>query len=148
MNSLASSNVGSPEDIYYNPRSKFVADFVGTTNFLHGKVVEVINNEVTIELATDTYVKARKTPDQVLNIGDQVTLAIRPEYIKVSREPPTADNVVKGYIKESVFLGPVVSYFIDVCGQETVVDIPASKKIMEGEVYVVLTKDYLRIVTD
>ncbi len=82
--------VGRPEEIYETPQSRFVADFIGETNFLVGKI-ESINDKVTfVRLDDETVIEA--TTDQLdLEAGREVTVAVRPEKITLLSETADAD---------------------------------------------------------
>ena len=71
--------IGSPREIYEHPQNRFVADFIGETNFLAGKVEEV--NGV-VKLAVGNSHLIGRT-DQELSIGQKAYLAIRPEKINI-----------------------------------------------------------------
>ena len=83
--------VGGPEEIYESPHTRFVADFIGETNFMQGKVVEVTNKCASVRLDPTTVIEA--TPDDVSRFqpDQEVTVAIRPE--KLSREPHVSREV-------------------------------------------------------
>ena len=71
--------VGDPTKIYEKPATRFVADFIGETNFLLGRVLEATNGTVLVKAA------GRELPAQYLNgqptVGAAVTLTVRPERI-------------------------------------------------------------------
>jgi spermidine/putrescine transport system ATP-binding protein len=101
--------VGSPEEIYEQPQTKFVADFIGETTFVSGVVagpgvVRLPNNE-TVATRTDS-------PD-----GSAVTLALRPErlYLAPPDEPaPATVNTIAGKVARRVYLGNAHFYEVDV----------------------------------
>ncbi|MCB8944656.1 MAG: hypothetical protein H6658_12980 [Ardenticatenaceae bacterium] len=80
MNEGVVQQVGTPREIYEHPNNRFVADFIGETNFLPGSVA-VVDNFVTVRVngvqALGTADGRSLTPDQ------PVTLAIRPEKINL-----------------------------------------------------------------
>jgi ABC-type Fe3+/spermidine/putrescine transport system ATPase subunit len=111
--------VGKPIDIYKSPRSSFVADFVGTSNFFRGH-------------RTDDWVNTGKREFKVTQCSslakEEVFLAIRPEKIEVFRrgEPPNhviRSNLVSGRIDVVTFLGAAVRLVVNVDGEEVISDV-------------------------
>jgi iron(III) transport system ATP-binding protein len=78
------SQIGTPRDIYERPADPSVADFIGTTNFVSGRLVDFDERErlVTVMLSDGQRVQAEvaATPREM---GSDVTLAYRPEHIKI-----------------------------------------------------------------
>jgi spermidine/putrescine ABC transporter ATP-binding subunit len=95
--------VGSPVELYENPRSGYVASFLGDVNFFHGHVKEgrLVGND--LELATP---KLRHYEDQTLTIG------VRSEKITVSDAPPSGPNEVSGTVETMIYLGSVRRCYI------------------------------------
>jgi len=116
--------LGSPRDLYDQPVNRYVADFVGKTNFITGSVSEV--NGTTIHLKTGEGVEFlgnSSAGSQKLHVGDQASLAIRPELMVVSASNLSAadmntDVALKGQIKNQIFLGEHTEYLVatDVIG--------------------------------
>jgi putrescine transport system ATP-binding protein len=104
--------VGTPTDIYEYPTSRYVADFIGTVNMTAGRIVEDEPDHVRIEcpafgitVFVDHGVSAPPTAE--------VSVAIRPEKIQLTREKPDqAENVVSGIVKEISYLGDVSRYLV------------------------------------
>jgi spermidine/putrescine transport system ATP-binding protein len=72
--------VGDPRDIYEHPNNRFVADFIGETNFVTGRVAE-LGEMVTVDLGD---LPVRGSADgRSLSLGQPITLAIRPEKINL-----------------------------------------------------------------
>jgi len=104
MNQGVIEQVGSPLDIYRQPASAFVAEFIGTMNFLSGRMVAAGAAQVgEVELA----VEAEGVP-----VGRDVTLAIRPEDISVDRPAAAGGNVLEATVDTVSFLGAF--YRVDV----------------------------------
>jgi len=82
--------VGSPLEVYNRPRTLFAAGFLGSPrmNFLRGKISDRLPEGVVVELAGGGEVRARVASDGAA-IGDEVTVGIRPEHLKLS---PGADE--------------------------------------------------------
>jgi ABC-type sugar transport system ATPase subunit len=95
----------SPLDIYQHPDNRFVAGFIGQSNFLEGKVTAARtgNGMGVVETAFGA-LKCHLANG--IKQGDAVTIAVRPEDVLLSAEAgPGADNVVEGEIATVVFLG-------------------------------------------
>jgi len=105
--------VGSPAEIYEFPQSRFVADFIGTTNLFEGTVTahlpgccRVASAEAGCELLVDEA--------QRCNVGQRVWVALRPEKIRLSKQPPGGEKVnqLKGQVWELGYLGNRSTYRI------------------------------------
>lgn len=101
--------IGTPEQIYEHPETKFVADFIGETTFVSGVVAETgivqLPSGVTVRTRTD------------VPPGTLVTLALRPErlYLAPPDEPaPASVNQIGGKVRRRVYLGNANFYEVDV----------------------------------
>ena len=98
--------IGSPRDIYERPKTKFVADFIGTTNFIEGVIIaqDRIHNLLSVQTPLGIL---SVLSERDFNIGAKISLSIRPEDIYLSEEPlPSGvQNTLTGIIEQSVFLG-------------------------------------------
>ncbi|MBS0364733.1 MAG: ABC transporter ATP-binding protein [Proteobacteria bacterium] len=98
--------VGTPAEIYEFPRSRFVADFVGTANLFEGTVCACGPGLVTVQcpqIGGELRVDDRGS----FEIGQQVWVALRPEKARLAREPGTAEqgNELRGTVWELGYLG-------------------------------------------
>jgi len=125
--------VGSPWEIYKHPKTSFIAEFVGTSNFCEGQIK---NNRV-IYGQSSFQVSEIDTVD-----SEKVYLAIRPEDIEIVGATIAADDCVASNIVEVrtelvTFLGAVVSITVNLEGREMTVDIAqkefAKKPVKEKE---------------
>ncbi|WP_319422790.1 putative 2-aminoethylphosphonate ABC transporter ATP-binding protein [Pleurocapsa sp. FMAR1] len=93
------AQVGTPHAIYQQPNTAFVADFIGTMNFLPGQVVEPGK----VRCGTLSF----DVPQRGINVGDNITVAIRPEDILPLSDENMANlpNVYQATIEGSEFLG-------------------------------------------
>ncbi|NTW03585.1 MAG: ABC transporter ATP-binding protein, partial [Oscillochloris sp.] len=73
--------VGTPTEIYERPTCRFVADFIGETNFVEGTVVESAGGYATIE--TPDGIRLRGSSEHPLRNGASATLSIRPEKVRL-----------------------------------------------------------------
>jgi iron(III) transport system ATP-binding protein len=94
---------GSPREIYHQPRTRFVADFIGTTNFLEAEVLGPSPGG-TMRLRTPAGDLDARCPAGV-RAGDEVSISVRPENLRVSAEPVAERNVLEGVLDRQYFLG-------------------------------------------
>lgn len=128
--------VGTPQEIYFEPKTPFVADFIGTTNLLPvtgGEGGRAVYGGVSIPAA-------RQTEE-----GKAYTASIRPECIQLFRDPQEGMVNIPAVITNSMFLGEKVRYFIrDREGKDWIVDMfDPGRDIHAGEVYAVFPAEKL-----
>ncbi len=117
MNEGVVQQVGSPRVIYESPRNRFVADFIGETNFIEGEVLEVDPVKTTIVLGAGIQVLTRPADD--LNTGQSITVAVRPEKISVHRTPLTGS--IPASVEEAVYIGTDTRYTVRIADRHHVV---------------------------
>ena len=128
--------VGTPEDIYDRPANKFVADFIGTTNFIAGKVAEVAadGTEVVLDAEFGAPMRCRTSDARATEPGLEAAASIRPEDVEVLAEPdPDRPNVYPGTIAHKAYLGNFLYFFVDVSGTMIRVQVPHYLPQGEGE---------------
>jgi iron(III) transport system ATP-binding protein len=103
MNEGRIEQIGPPRDIYERPRSRFVADFVGTTNFIDGELLAP--NRVRTAIGDVEIV-----PGAAFRAGDRVLLSVRPEDVDLAEARPEGVNVWHGRVDQKVFLGEFVDF--------------------------------------
>ncbi|HSJ53954.1 MAG TPA: ABC transporter ATP-binding protein, partial [Anaerolineae bacterium] len=97
-------HVGSPTEIYERPSCRFVADFIGDTNFMEGIVQE--HNGSVATVLVDNCLPIRVQSEAELVAGTQVTVAVRPEKIRLLPEPLRGShNSFLGRIEQVVYVG-------------------------------------------
>jgi iron(III) transport system ATP-binding protein len=101
--------VGTPREVYKRPTRKTVANFIGETDFIPGKVSGMVGNYVTVETAIGRFDGIFGDPDNIPAVGAEVTISIRPECWELHRDPESR-NVVRGRIGQSTYLGEVAQY--------------------------------------
>ena len=134
MNSGNIVQIGTPQEIYKNPVNKFVADFIGTMNFISGKVVEVLPDTQTVYVSTGFSDRmVCMTPDStVVSPGAQIYASIRPEDVQVFTEPlQDRDNVFKGTIAHKAYLGNFLFFFVKV--NETMIRVQVAHHLPQEE---------------
>jgi spermidine/putrescine transport system ATP-binding protein len=96
--------VGTPTEIYERPQCRFVADFIGDTNFLEG-VVQEQDGEIATVLVDDCLPVLAQT-DQPLVRGTTVSVAVRPEKIRLLPKPAGGScNSFAGEVQQMVYVG-------------------------------------------
>jgi iron(III) transport system ATP-binding protein len=109
--------IGNAQEIYQKPANRFVADFIGTMNFMSGKVVEVLPDSNAVYVCTEFSEKMLCTmPDHtVVKAGEKVYASIRPEDVEIYTEsPPSKENLFKGMIVHKAYLGNFLYFFVNV----------------------------------
>jgi iron(III) transport system ATP-binding protein len=101
--------VGTPREVYKRPTRKTVANFIGETDFIPGKVSGTVGNYVTVETAIGKFDGIFGDPTAIPPVGAEVTVSIRPECWELHRDPESR-NVVRGRIGQSTYLGEVAQY--------------------------------------
>ncbi len=92
---------GTPEEIYDTPETKFVAEFVGSANFVPATVDRLVDDRISVKLrdGTECLVRARKP----LSPGQKIVLSIRPE--KLSLTPYDGANGLSVQLQQSIYVG-------------------------------------------
>lgn len=99
---------GTPQDIYQNPKSTFVADFIGESNIFKSKIVKVKEDTIDVEFDKRIFTIKKEENDK---LDDTINLMIRPENIYISHRP--SKDSIQGIVKTVVYDGSVTKLFID-----------------------------------
>lgn len=118
MNGGRLEQEGSPTEVYDHPRTRFVADFIGLTNFIAGRVREAIPassagdaGKVTVATGIGEVCCASVQSD--IRVGEAVTITLRPEKVSIidaTATPREGWNAVQGVVTQSAFLGAQNEY--------------------------------------
>ncbi len=133
MNQGKILQVGSPNDVYEFPHTRFVSEFLGASNLFEGGLAHA--GDGTFELAVthgeDTTV-LRVLHDDNVGTGEAM-IAVRPEKISLSEEAPDRGNVVRGEVAGHVFRGSYHAYEIEVAGRDDPVFVYSQARSRSGE---------------
>ena len=104
--------IGLPQEIYDRPVNRFVADFIGESNFLDVQVVERRGDRVLLRTPDGLSVWTRT--DAETPVGARALLAVRPECIAVGVGADPRDNDFEGVIEEVIYVGDTTRYRVRV----------------------------------
>lgn len=134
MNQGKVLQVGTPFEIYESPATEFVAQFIGETNIFPSRVMECVpyeepgkpsefmvileipqlGNRVGAKGGEESYIKV--TDYEETEIGQKVCFTVRPEKIRITLEPPSANrsdiNIFKGVVEEPVYSGFQTKFYV------------------------------------
>jgi putrescine transport system ATP-binding protein len=98
--------VGTPKEIYEFPANRFVAEFIGTINTFRGRVAAVADGGIKV-YSTEAGVTLTALGKQLVEEGQEIEVAVRPEKIFVSKErPDSGDDVcIEGVVDDFGYLG-------------------------------------------
>ncbi|MBL4876967.1 MAG: ABC transporter ATP-binding protein [Cohaesibacteraceae bacterium] len=112
MNNGRFEQVGTPQDLYHNPNTAFVAGFVGDSNRWLGKIDSVNGDEARVSLANGGTITAISGTSASLNTNDSVALFVRPEAIQITRIDST-NNQTNPEMNGNSLLGSVENILFD-----------------------------------
>lgn len=105
--------VAPPRHLYEFPATRYAADFIGLVNLFDGYVVDQVDDQVLVQSeALNTQLRVHHS--HPLAVGLQVTVALRPEKIRIlSALDPEQPNQLRGLIREIAYLGDVSIYHVE-----------------------------------
>jgi spermidine/putrescine transport system ATP-binding protein len=114
MNRGRLEQLGTPEELYDRPATRFVADFIGTTNLLHGTVETLEHAAALVRL--DSGDVCRIGRDRRV-VGEVVDVSVRPESVALrSANGETPGGDLRATIEQSAYLGAAVQYQLRTIG--------------------------------
>ncbi|HSB72366.1 MAG TPA: ABC transporter ATP-binding protein [Candidatus Methylomirabilis sp.] len=103
--------VGTPVEVYQHPRTRFVADFVGVSNFIRGIVREGRERAVSVTLGSLGDARARSGEEFLP--GTPVLVSVRPESLVLARDRTECrENLLEATIEEMIYLGSIVQVVV------------------------------------
>lgn len=141
--------LGTPWEIYFKPVNHFVADFVGTVNFLDVTISDISQDKIFVGWQGKIITMNRANYD--FNRGEAASLVVRPEYISLrsaeSKENSNSDNSLSGEIIFYSFLGRFIRYWVKVKNYTFIVDDsnPSLSGALEGNVLISLDGNKLHL---
>jgi iron(III) transport system ATP-binding protein len=110
MNEGVIEQIGTPTELYRQPRTRFVANFIGRANFVPGVIKGVKDGALIVEALQGQMQLARISAHAV---NEEVTLLIRPEMIRLV----DSGGKVQGIVRRAAYLGDSIDYDVEVNGQ-------------------------------
>ena len=104
--------VATPGEIYEQPKTRFIAEFVGDVNIIEGHVQGQENGLWQVKTPSAQASLTIDDPDEVLHSGQPVAIAMSPEKMVIQRDPPSpgAINVLTGEVWDIGYLGDWTIY--------------------------------------
>lgn len=110
------AQIGSPEDVYEHPASRYVADFIGAANFVPATVVEVREGMATVRTGSGGVLDCDigANPEE-LTKGDAVDVLLRPHWLSVRQasDDGRRGNELSGVVRRATYFGNAVEYDIE-----------------------------------
>lgn len=143
MNNGRIEQIGAPEEVYSNPRTYFVAEFLGLKNIIEGRIVKDTLHIMNLQI------KLKKP----ISKDGHILLVIRPDSIKLSevKPPSTTDDIVlKGVVRDKIFMGGLTKIILEVNGQiiETLYQSSQASYYKIGQdVYIIINMNDLKFIS-
>jgi spermidine/putrescine transport system ATP-binding protein len=96
--------MGTPVEVYERPANKFVADFIGESNFLEGKIKSLTKKEASVFIP------------EGLAKGEEVVVSIRPEKVRIVEKGALKMNMFRGKVTNTVYIGADTHIYTEVHG--------------------------------
>ena len=137
MNAGRVEQIGTQTDIYLQPETRFVAEFIGANNGLEGTIASVEGSgedaRATVSVG-DLTLRARARDG--LSVGDAVIAYLRPEDVRVLEDGEVTDgrwpNVVEGVVDRVIFEGPTAQLRVNLGGREIRADVSGNRRLTVG----------------
>ena len=129
MRNGAVEQVGTPREVYEQPQTHFVTDFIGESNILPARVLEVDHEYVRLTLAGFSVMAQRRD----VSAGQQVSLVVRPEHVVLGLDAERRDlNQLTGRVTKELYHGSLIRYELQV-GEHSLV--AESQNTLEQQVF-------------
>ncbi len=132
MKSGSLEQVGTPEDIYNRPKTRFVADFVGSANLITGQVEAVVSGPGPVAFAAAGGLRLAAWSAHAPR-GSETCIAIRTAYIEIALHNSDGPvNRAEGIIRQRLFHGDFIQYIVDWPAGQLIVRRPPTEMFDEG----------------
>jgi spermidine/putrescine transport system ATP-binding protein len=134
MNAGRVEQIDAPSKLYDTPRTDFVAGFVGDANFFTGKVLEV-RHEGYVRVFCESIGNPMVRAHEVLTMGQEVRVMVRPEKLRLTRERPSASERVNAYsasVAEVAYFGSHLRFVVHAGDLTLLVQMPNNRFVASG----------------
>ena len=108
--------MGTPVEVYERPANKFVADFIGESNFLEGKIKSISKDEASVFVpGLNTEVTGMPISEGLVK-GEDVVVCIRPEKVRIAEKNAVNENMFRAKVANTVYIGADTHVFVDLQG--------------------------------
>lgn len=139
MDKAVIQQVGDPQEIYANPVNSFVANFIGVTSLLEGKLQgrdgEVCSVDITMGQGTEP-LRLRAVGAAEAKPGDTINLSLRPEDVSLHLERPSGTdhgNLIEGKVIDTIYLGSFLEGRVQVGPHEIGIQIDHFENLAPGQ---------------
>jgi spermidine/putrescine transport system ATP-binding protein len=108
--------MGTPVEVYERPANKFVADFIGESNFLEGKIKSLSRTEASVFIPALNAEVTGMPVSEGLAKDEDVVVSIRPEKVRISEKNLNHANIFHGKVTNTVYIGADTHVYTDVHG--------------------------------
>ncbi|MEX2462252.1 MAG: polyamine ABC transporter ATP-binding protein [Paenibacillaceae bacterium] len=123
MNNGRVEQIATPDEIYNRPQTRFIADFIGETNLLQGKIIRHAEKDMEVLVEGMTFVV---TENRDVVSQENVYISIRPELINMSRSPVEEQSCLVGRVTEHVFVGSTFKTIVTLASGVEIVVVQSS----------------------
>ena len=119
--------IGTPLEVYDQPKNEFVADFMGGTNLIHGTVMDILPKKNIAVIKSDLGIMNSSIFEGSVEKGKHILLVIRPETINIYKKghTPKESNAVSAEVVFRTYLGKVTRYEVKTeAGKRLIVEQP------------------------
>ncbi len=128
--------VGTPLEIYHEPKNKFVAGFIGIANFLKGEKLDDLQGYENYKLSNGCVISAKNEKINPGKVGQNSEIVVRPENIVLRNkdvnqdELPSGMNLLEGKIRGKSFSGNLVEYLVAVPGLPATIRVQSNPSLI------------------
>ncbi|NCA82864.1 MAG: ABC transporter ATP-binding protein [Opitutae bacterium] len=119
--------VGAPQEVYTRPKSRFIAQFIGETTFVEGRVRGMRDGLAEVETAAGAFRAAAQEP---FAAGATVWLSVRPEAVQLHTDRAAGPNVFAAQLHGTVYLGEVAQHLVELKGGLTLKALETRPKLV------------------
>ena len=120
---------GKPLDLYRRPASRFVADFIGESNFIAGTIDSSTAQKTIMQTAVG---KLESSAFTALAAGAKIIAAFRPESVAISRAGSTGPNALAGNIVQTTYLGEMAEHVVELANAQRIKAFEINPALSDG----------------